>query len=141
MDQLPGCEYRIELDKSDEYYCRHTQVHAHRNRVTATMCQSCTRRTEGCYSPRPIPDNFDQPYGIEPTLVQQVWSLSSSIASFVTDGMRLVDKGEYVERIAICDDCEFRIGNRCAKCGCNLTLKASAKVFECPMSKWGKSTK
>ena len=81
------------------------------------MCQSCTRRAQGYQSPRPIPVNFDQPNAIEPTLIQQVWSLSTSLASFVTDGMLLVDKGEYAERIAICDDFEVQIGNRCAKCG------------------------
>lgn len=41
------------------------------------------------------------------------------------------------ERLAVCNACPFREGNKCLKCGCNINLKTHFKLCSCPMEKWG----
>jgi hypothetical protein len=40
------------------------------------------------------------------------------------------------QRMATCDQCEFKNGSRCGKCGCNLNLKTLLMEFHCPIGKW-----
>ena len=71
-----------------------------------------------------------------PSLRRQVWNLAASLAAFVADGLRTVDKEEYRQRLEICDRCNRRRGNRCLKCGCRFSLKARGRAFKCPLGKW-----
>jgi hypothetical protein len=71
-----------------------------------------------------------------PSLVQQAWNLAGSLVDFIADGCRTVTKDQYRRRLEICDACEFRLGNRCVKCGCRLALKARGRAFRCPLGKW-----
>jgi hypothetical protein len=64
------------------------------------------------------------------------WNITSSLAAFVTDGAKLVDKEMYAARLEVCDACDQRSGNRCGSCGCLLSLKASGRAFDCPLGKW-----
>lgn len=72
-----------------------------------------------------------------PPLHVQSWNLATSLASFVADGFRLVSPEEYKLRLVVCDSCDHRHGNRCGKCGCNLSLKARGRAFKCPKGLWG----
>lgn len=71
-----------------------------------------------------------------PPLRRQAWNLVQSLADFVADGCQTVTQDVYEQRMEICDGCEFRHRNRCAKCGCGLSLKARGRAFKCPIGKW-----
>lgn len=71
-----------------------------------------------------------------PSLVRQAWNLTRSLADFVADGCKLVDRDEYQRRLEVCDVCEFRRGNQCLECGCRLSIKAQGRAFKCPQNKW-----
>ena len=71
-----------------------------------------------------------------PPLASQVWNLAKSLATFVVDGLKTVDKEQYEARLAVCNECEERRGDRCLKCGCRLSLKAKGRAFACPLGKW-----
>ena len=75
-----------------------------------------------------------------PSIPKRAWNLAVSLAAFVADGCKTVDKEEYERRLHICDECEFRSSTRCLKCGCNLSLKAKGRAFKCPIGKWNVST-
>lgn len=136
MRTLTACEYRVELNVAGKFYCRHAKVHSRGNVVTPAICGSCTAQTEICAQPRPVPATLDVPVVTEPSLARKLWNVSQSIAAFVSDGMQLVNDQEYASRLAVCDSCEQRIGDRCGCCGCHLTLKATARAFKCPLGKW-----
>ena len=74
-----------------------------------------------------------------PSLAGQAWNLATSLAAFAADGCRTVDRAEYERRLAICDACDKRVGNRCSQCGCSLAIKARGRAFECPLGRWGDS--
>ena len=42
------------------------------------------------------------------------------------------------KRRAICDDCEFKIGLNCKKCGCFIKAKTRVATVGCPVGKWDK---
>jgi hypothetical protein len=71
-----------------------------------------------------------------PSLPRQAWNLARSLADFVADGLKTVAFDEYRRRLEICDGCQFRLDNRCRKCGCRLSLKARGRAFRCPANKW-----
>lgn len=80
---------------------------------------------------RPGPDRQAMP-----GLARQAWNLARALAGFVADGCTTVTAEQYRRRLEICDGCERRRGNRCAACGCYLSLKARGRAFTCPLSKW-----
>ena len=78
----------------------------------------------------------EQPDLSMPPLYQQAWNLAQSLTAFVADGCKTVTADQYRQRLEICDGCDRRRGNRCAACGCRLSLKARGRAFRCPLSKW-----
>ena len=42
------------------------------------------------------------------------------------------------KRRAICDDCEFKMGLNCLKCGCFIAAKTRVATVACPVGKWDK---
>jgi len=78
--------------------------------------------------------------GKMPPLATRAWNLAAAMVAFVSDGCHLVDAAEYERRLSICDGCEHRAGNRCLKCGCNLSLKARGRAFRCPLGRWDPPT-
>lgn len=81
------------------------------------------------------PEEPDSP-AKPPGAVTQVWNLAEALSAFVSDGLRLVAPEQYRQRLAICDTCDRRDGNRCLECGCQLLLKARGRAFRCPLDKW-----
>jgi hypothetical protein len=77
------------------------------------------------------------PRPTEPGIFQKAWNLATAAAAFIADGCQTVDAAEYSRRLAICDVCDQREGDRCRACGCHLLLKARARAMECPVKKWG----
>ena len=136
MEELESCDFRVALEDSDKFFCRHTRVHSQRNVVASTICSQCSFRTTRCEFPRSVPDSSTFQPEIQAALPQQLWSVAVAVGEFISDGLRLTNKETYEARLAICDRCEFRSGNRCTECGCFLTVKATARAFKCPLGKW-----
>lgn len=70
------------------------------------------------------------------TTYNKMFNLLSSVKDFISDGFTLVSKEDYETRLNICNECQFRVNNTCSKCGCNLSLKATGRAFQCPEHKW-----
>jgi len=58
------------------------------------------------------------------------------VVAFVGDGCGIVDEAVYRQRLAVCQSCDRRSGNRCAACGCWINVKARGRVFRCPLDRW-----
>lgn len=138
MGPLPECEYRVEIDQPNKYFCAHTQVHSAGNLVGPSICRTCRQYHVPCPEPRPLPSPEElvpapqQP----PSFGRKLWNLAKALTDFVADGLTTVSAEEYAERLAICDECPERQGNHCVKCGCRLSLKARGRAFQCPLEKW-----
>lgn len=133
-EPLPKCEYRVPLSRPSLNYCLHSQVRVANNVVSDSMCVACMSRETPCSVPRPIPEVAKN----TPSLLRRAWNLTTSLASFVADGLRTVTKEEYEQRLSICDSCPERKDDKCLHCGCRLSLKARGRAFDCPLDKWPK---
>lgn len=73
-----------------------------------------------------------------PPLIEQAGNAARAAAGFVASGFALADEAEQSRRLAICGGCEFFASdaNRCAKCGCGLSLKARLASSSCPTGRW-----
>ncbi len=138
---LPACEYRVDIKDDTRIYCRHTSIVANRHLLPGVACRACPQRTVACEDARPIPTP-EQLHDIlstdatMPPVATQAWNLLNAVTDFVADGLKTVSREEYEARLAICEDCDQRRGNRCVKCGCHLTVKARGRAFLCPLRKW-----
>lgn len=71
-----------------------------------------------------------------PPITAQVFDFLAAIADFVADGCTLVTREQYGRRMQVCDNCDRRRHNRCLECGCQLSVKAQGRVFQCPLGRW-----
>ena len=134
MKFLPDCLLRSETDENEVYYCRHSQMHAANNLVTGQICRACTWYDQLCSNPRPeINELKDDP---APTIGAMAIGLATSAIAFVADGLKVLSEEQTADRLQICATCDENQGNWCRRCGCNLTLKARGRAFECPLDKW-----
>ena len=76
-----------------------------------------------------------------PSMMTQAKNLASATAAHVRDGLNIVSDDQYLERLKICEGCEYmRKDRRCAKCGCLLDKKAKWRSSSCPIGKWPNNT-
>ena len=75
-----------------------------------------------------------------PTLLGKAVAFAGSVIAFAGSGFATAGDAATAGRLATCGGCEHHSAarNTCAKCGCNLALKASWAAMECPIGKWGK---
>ncbi len=66
----------------------------------------------------------------------QAWNAARSVAAFLGDGCKFVDKEVYAKRIARCDTCPHRNNTTCRLCGCYVNIKAKLNSQTCPIGKW-----
>ena len=143
---LPACDYRVDIDGDERIYCRHTSMIAPLNLVPGIACRVCHERTNICESPRPVPTDDELLEILQadpkemPPLATQAWNLVGAVKDFVADGLKTVTTEQYEARLAICDECDQRVGDRCVKCGCHLSIKARGRAFKCPLRKWSEPT-
>lgn len=71
-----------------------------------------------------------------PKMPTQMKNFVTAMASFVKSGMEMVDKPEYMGRLAICATCDKRVDGRCSECGCFIEAKAKLADQNCPINKW-----
>ena len=74
---------------------------------------------------------------------QQMPSSSQLVKNLATDGVKWIKAGmpflpEEVskERLDLCKSCDFYIGERCSKCGCQMRVKTTLATSSCPIGKW-----
>ena len=76
-----------------------------------------------------------------PSLTTQAKGFAKGVGRHVASGMKTRTKAEQAAVMEICEVCEFynpasRIGKRCIKCGCCLSLKKRWATAHCPINKW-----
>ena len=138
MTSLRPCEFRARTTEPATFFCRHTRVNSPDGLVSSEVCEICSVCHLPCDTPRPIPPGGAprRPPQKSRSVARRAWDLARSLASFTADGFRTVTAHQYASRLAICDGCGRRSGNRCIECGCNLSLKARGRAFDCPLGKW-----
>lgn len=52
------CEFRCKTAIDGVFYCRHTAVRIAHNLVSENICRHCTRYSQECRNPRPIPNGL-----------------------------------------------------------------------------------
>jgi hypothetical protein len=120
-----------------------------RNDPTRVMCSVRKRfvllsECEGCSlalgDPPPVePSTITEPTVRRyPSLANQAWSLAAALAQFAGSGFKIVNRDEYEQRLKVCDGCPRRNGWQCLECGCIISFKAHAVVWECPLGYWKK---
>lgn len=58
-------------------------------------------------------------------------------AKFIAAGAPIASEEKYKERLEICNNCEHLAGNKCMKCGCQMSTKCKWGTSACPLDKWG----
>jgi len=71
-----------------------------------------------------------------PTLLDQAWSVTRAVTTFVAGGGATVDKTTYQARLGVCDACPQRDNQRCKRCGCFVSVKAKFPAEKCPLGLW-----
>lgn len=132
---LPKCSYRVETEEPMTFFCRHSRVFASDHLVHPGICGMCRMRTVHCDNLRPAPSTKTVSRS-RPPLIRQAWNLAQAIRDFSADRFRTVTPEQYAQRMEICEGCTERRGSRCLQCGCNLSLKARGRAFQCPLKKW-----
>lgn len=72
-----------------------------------------------------------------PSMPQMAMNLVKDGARWIQGGMKLVADEVAAERLNICNSCEFYVGSRCSKCGCQMRVKTTLTTSSCPIGKWG----
>jgi hypothetical protein len=114
-------------------YCRMLPIAGQPGRFRCAHCgfewfDEIVRRCPGL-APRVRRSRFPPPW-------RMVWNLLASLAAWIFDGFRIVSSAERRRRLAVCWPCEARHNLRCLDCGCSLTMKSLARVWQCPRGKW-----
>ena len=75
-----------------------------------------------------------------PSFFQMAKTFAKELATYVANGSPNVTQEAYMERLEVCNNCEYLIKDtmRCGSCGCLLEHKAKWKTSDCPKSKWAK---
>lgn len=138
---LQPCSSRASLPGSTEYFCFHLRSKTASGYVDPTICGECTVRGMPSPGRRTIPSTHagpvsDQAAGTMPGATTQIKSVFNALGKFIADGMHLTSDEEYKSRLAICESCDQFSNDRCVKCGCYVSIKARAQVFQCPLNKW-----
>ena len=85
----------------------------------------------------PIPQTPPTPQPQMPSIPQMAMNLVKDGARWIQGGMKLVADEVAAERLNICNSCEFYVGSRCSKCGCQMRVKTTLTTSSCPIGKWG----
>lgn len=86
------------------------------------------------------PPPLSPPQPQMPSIPQMAMNLVKDGARWIQGGMRLVADEVAAERLNTCNSCEFYVGSRCSKCGCQMRVKTTLTTSSCPIGKWGPVT-
>lgn len=79
-----------------------------------------------------------------PNKMPNATSMAKDIAATALNAMRMaIRSGEILaqddiikKRITTCNSCDRKMGARCTKCGCYISLKTAVAAATCPIGKW-----
>lgn len=71
-----------------------------------------------------------------PPLATQARNFAGAVVRAARSGGKRVTPEQHAERMATCEACPNKKGNRCALCGCGLRAKAALASESCPIGKW-----
>ncbi len=75
-----------------------------------------------------------------PSTVQQINNAAKAATRVIqqaASGQPIrVSMQKYIDRMSVCNTCEYLNNFRCAKCGCQLMAKAMLETEKCPVGKW-----
>lgn len=71
-------------------------------------------------------------------------SMAKDLATTALNAMRMAVRGGEIlaqddvikRRIEACSGCDRKLGVRCTKCGCYISLKTAVAAATCPLGKW-----
>lgn len=66
----------------------------------------------------------------------KIYSFVKSIIIWAYGGFKYVNEDKFLERLTICNPCNYRKGSKCEVCGCYLKLKAKMASEHCPKGYW-----
>jgi hypothetical protein len=93
-----------------------------------------------CAKPKPLPALDSITAALAAPQMASVFTRAKNLASaafdFAADGFTLSGDQLTRARLAICQTCDQKSGNWCAKCGCQLAAKAAIRSQSCPLGKW-----
>ena len=99
------------------------------------------------FTPPPLISVGKVPSRYAPGFLEKVKNFATATAGHVAAGMPMASDEEIIRRHDICLDCEHLQNNACTQCGCPVSRvrgyvsKLSWADSECPIGKWGKTTK
>jgi len=79
-----------------------------------------------------------------PNKMPNAVSMAKDLASTALNAMRMaIRNGDILaqedivkKRITACNTCDNKLGVRCTKCGCYISLKTAVAAATCPIGKW-----
>ena len=71
-------------------------------------------------------------------ILKLVANFSKEFTNFAKQGMPIVSKNQYRERVEACETCPHRKNIKCGLCGCIIAAKARMETTNCPdtPSRW-----
>jgi hypothetical protein len=71
---------------------------------------------------------------VKPTTTQMVIHFAKAMTKWISAGVPICSKEDYLKRRQICSDCND--GFTCPICGCQLWAKAALETEKCPNGLW-----
>lgn len=140
-ESLAPCSSRVCFPAVDEFFCLHLLAKTHSGFVNVDTCRDCVVRSRPSPGRRSIPNMSAPKAGVSlPGTAAQLLSVAGAAARFVADGMRLCSDDVYRARLEVCKCCDQLLGDRCAACGCFVSVKARGRALKCPVGKWPDDT-
>ena len=106
------------------------------------FCQYCngtsglSREKEEKYLELRIKQKENKLY--EPNPIKKIINLSKALIEHSFHGASITTESELKKRLDTCKECEFfqPDADKCSRCGCYLSIKASWMEQHCPINKW-----
>lgn len=82
----------------------------------------------------------ERPPSEMPSVPQMARNLARDGIKWILSGMEMASSEVVAQRLSLCKACEFYIGERCSRCGCQMRVKTTLATSSCPVGKWGQAT-
>jgi hypothetical protein len=110
-----------------------------RRNVGSKARRKATMAARGQFTAQPRADINAQPKKL-PSNMTMAKNLGKAVVKDIANKRKRVTMAEYTDRLAICNSCNMREGDRCTHpgCGCSLSAKAWWDSERCPLpeNKW-----
>ena len=92
----------------------------------------------GCCGQEPLSSPGKGAGREHPPIAVKAWHFFKAMGRHFAKGRKFVSETEYLERLSVCDACEYRDHKTCthSNCGCHLPTKAKWESEDCPDDRW-----